>query len=235
MLSKKSAFVPSLSQQQRNVRYHVRSTLSSLQQPRTTIRLPTMTTTTTMMNSASVVVYEPMLPDSTIVGGMIAVIILSIVAAIVWNTQVVPISRTKLAISKSRGSVRAYLEDLRMDENVDNKNMEFNNDDKSMEIESDDNLDHDSETMETNIPSTSNRRQNRSLERWLLTDWLQNLDRQSTSSNGSSSGRRRKDPAIPGFLPKAKWNSGDNPVLVTVLIMMVGIVIASVTERLATI
>jgi hypothetical protein len=229
MLSKKSAFVPSLSQQQRNVRYHVRSTLSSLQQPRTTIRLPTMTTT--MMNSASVVVFEPMLPDSTIVGGMIAVIILSIVAAIVWNTQVVPISRTKLAISKSRGSVRAYLEDLRMDENVDNKNMEFNNGDKSMELESDDNLDHDSETMETNIPSTSNRRQNRSLERWLFTDWLQTLDRQSTSSNG----RRRKDPAIPGFLPKAKWNSGDNPVLVTVLIMMVGIVIASVTERLATI
>jgi hypothetical protein len=163
MLSKKSAFVPSLSQQQRNVRYHVRSTLSSLQQPRTTIRLPTMTTT--MMNSASVVVFEPMLPDSTIVGGMIVVIILSIVAAIVWNTQVVPISRTKLAISKSRGSVRAYLEDLRMDENVDNKNMEFNNGDKSMELESDDNLDHDSETMETNIPSTSNRRQNRSLER----------------------------------------------------------------------
>ena len=32
-------------------------------------------------------------------------------------------------------------------------------------------------------------------------------------------------------LRKAKWNSGDNPVLVTAGIMMVGIVIASITER----
>ena len=48
----------------------------------------------------------------------------------------------------------------------------------------------------------------RRLERWLLTDWL----------NPS-----RKEPALP-FLPKAKFNSGDNPIIAaTALILAFGV------------
>jgi len=51
----------------------------------------------------------------------------------------------------------------------------------------------------------------RAAEKWLLADWL-------TDSN------QRKAAALP-FLPKAKWNSGDNPILAAaVLIMFTGVV-----------
>ena len=45
----------------------------------------------------------------------------------------------------------------------------------------------------------------RDFERWLFTDWLNKLD---------TKGGRQKEPAFP-ILKEAKWNSGDNPVLVT--------------------
>ena len=63
----------------------------------------------------------------------------------------------------------------------------------------------------------------RDFERWLFTDWLE---------NNKSAGKpgRKKEPALP-ILKNAKWNSGDNPVLVTFAMMMVGVLIASVTER----
>jgi hypothetical protein len=53
------------------------------------------------------------------------------------------------------------------------------------------------------------------------------------NDNKSARGGRKKEPGIP-ILKKAKWNSGDNPVVVTAAIMMVGIIIASVTERVGT-
>jgi hypothetical protein len=65
----------------------------------------------------------------------------------------------------------------------------------------------------------------RDFERWLFTDWL--------NKPNMSKGGRRKDPALP-ILKDAKWNSGDNPVLVTAAIMMLGVVVASITERIAT-
>jgi hypothetical protein len=70
-----------------------------------------------------------------------------------------------------------------------------------------------STTTTTNDSSSS-----RAFERWLMTDWL-------------TDNKSRKQPAIP-ILKRAKWNSGDNPVVVTAAMMMVGIVIASVTERI---
>lgn len=121
--------------------------------------------------------FEPLLPDTSLLIGMGSVVALCVVAAFVWANQVVPVSRTKLALSKKNGEVRDYLEELREDED-------------------------------------------RPVERWLFNDWLQ--------------GPTKKDPALP-LLPKAKWNSGDNPVLVTSLIMLVGIVVASVTERVTTV
>ena len=45
----------------------------------------------------------------------------------------------------------------------------------------------------------------RDLERWLFSDWLNKPD---------AKGGRQKEPALP-VLKEAKWNSGDNPVLVT--------------------
>ena len=45
----------------------------------------------------------------------------------------------------------------------------------------------------------------RDFERWLFSDWL---------NKPSGKGGRQKEPALP-ILKEAKWNSGDNPVLVT--------------------
>ena len=47
----------------------------------------------------------------------------------------------------------------------------------------------------------------RDFERWLFSDWL-------NKPSSSGEGGRRKEPALP-VLREAKWNSGDNPVLVT--------------------
>ena len=65
----------------------------------------------------------------------------------------------------------------------------------------------------------------RDFERWLFSDWL------NKPTNGK--GGRQKEPALP-ILREAKWNSGDNPVLVTAAIMMLGVILASITERIAT-
>ena len=51
----------------------------------------------------------------------------------------------------------------------------------------------------------SNVADGRGFERWLFTDWLNKPDKK---------GGRQKEPALP-ILKQAKWNSGDNPVLVT--------------------
>jgi hypothetical protein len=59
----------------------------------------------------------------------------------------------------------------------------------------------------------------RALERWFFTDWLD-----------ARSGPQKKKAAIP-FLPKAKFNSGDNPVIGAVAaIMAIGILSSSVKE-----
>lgn len=111
----------------------------------------------------------------------------------------VPVSRTKLALSKRDGEVKQYLDELR--------------------------------ASSTNATEYSEIKANvgdgRDVERWLMSDWLND-----NKSAGGKSGRQ-KEPALP-ILKKAKWNSGDNPVVVTAAIMMIGIVIASVTERIGT-
>lgn len=65
----------------------------------------------------------------------------------------------------------------------------------------------------------------RDFERWLFTDWL--------NKPNTKKGGRQKEPALP-ILKQAKWNSGDNPVLVTAAIMMLGVMLASITERIKT-
>jgi hypothetical protein len=134
----------------------------------------------TTVPSTTATVFEPIIPDVTALLGFGAVVAISVVAAIVWNTQVVPISRTKLALSKKSGEVKDYLDELRDDEvTVDRK-----------------------------------------FERWLFTDWLQKS-------------KMRKDPALP-ILTKAKWNSGDNPVLAATALIALGVIGSSIIEKLAT-
>lgn len=89
-----------------------------------------------------------------------------------------PVSRTKLAMSKKNGAVREYLDEL-------------DGGDSSREF-----------------------------ERWLFSDWLRK-------------DRQKKPRAIP--LLKGKWNSGDNPVLVASALIAAGVLLTSVTERIASI
>lgn len=147
--------------------------------------------------------FEPQLPDPTLLIGMGSVLLLSVAAAFVWANEVVPVSRTKLAISKKSGQVKEYLDGL----------------DASV-VES-------RSTEEDATITTAPTNDGRNFERWLFSDWLNSPSRRKASSRG---GGRQKEPALP-ILKNANWNSGDNPVLVTAAIMMVGIVVASVTER----
>lgn len=119
--------------------------------------------------------FEPVLPPTATLVGMGLVTLTCIVAAVVWNAQVVPVSRTNLAISKSRGEVREYLDEL-------------------------------------------DERDDAQFEKWLLSDWLRK-DKEEKAS------------ALP-ILKDAKWNSGDNPVVVTAAIMLLGILVASFSERI---
>eukprot|EP00580_Thalassiosira_gravida_P015614 CAMPEP_0201662716 /NCGR_PEP_ID=MMETSP0494-20130426/4737_1 /ASSEMBLY_ACC=CAM_ASM_000839 /TAXON_ID=420259 /ORGANISM="Thalassiosira gravida, Strain GMp14c1" /LENGTH=226 /DNA_ID=CAMNT_0048141153 /DNA_START=106 /DNA_END=786 /DNA_ORIENTATION=- len=165
-------------------------------------------------SSSAQQVFEAVAPDTSLLVGFGVVVVLCIVAGYVWANEVVPVSRTKLAISKSRGEVREYLDELRIsDETVTD---EFNATTTMMADGDDPNS-----MVENSKPTAGN---DRGFERWLFTDWL---------SKPTGKGGRQKEPALP-ILKDAKWNSGDNPVLVTAAIMMLGVVIASVTERIAT-
>ena len=147
--------------------------------------------------------FEAVLPDTSLLIGFGSVVILCVIAAFVWANEVVPVSRTKLAISKSRGEVREYLDGL------EQKYVEESPDETG-------------DLSETRINAMVEE-DGRGFERWLFSDWL---------NKSTSKGGRQKEPALP-ILKDAKWNSGDNPVLVTAGIMMIGIVLASITERVS--
>lgn len=163
--------------------------------------------------SSSQQIFEAVAPDTSLLVGFGAVVILCTVAGFVWANDVVPVSRTKLAISKSRGEVREYLDDLKTPSEAVTDDL-----DATMPTMAS----VDENTMVENVkPNVGD---GRDFERWLFTDWL---------SKPGTKGGRQKEPALP-ILKDAKWNSGDNPVLVTAAIMMLGVVLASITERIAT-
>ena len=154
---------------------------------------------------------------------MSIILILCAVVAWVWQTQVVPTSRTNLAISKARGPVKEYLDELR--------------ESSPTRLEDDGHGDMDESKHLLRSPSPSdldtvsdatpkNRSSSRAFERWLFTDWLR--DNKSARKAG-----RQKEPALP-ILKDAKWNSGDNPVLVATLLIGIGVLVSAVTERVAT-
>ena len=115
------------------------------------------------------------MPSTETFVGFGLIVVLCVAASWVWANQVVPVSRSKLAISKNRGQVREYLDDLK------------------------------------------NTTDDRAMEQWLFTDWLQE-------------NKSEKQPAIP-ILKKAKWNSGDNPVLAASALIGLGVLFTAVTER----
>ena len=155
-------------------------------------------------------VFEAVAPDSSLLIGFGAVVLICAVAGYVWAEEVVPVSRTKLALSKRSGDVKEYLDELR---DAGETGEAANSEATSMPMAG-----------EEQSPATTETRNGREFERWLFSDWL---------NKPAGKGGRQKEPALP-ILTSAKWNSGDNPVLVTALIMLVGVVVASVTERVAT-
>jgi hypothetical protein len=137
-------------------------------------------------------VFEPILPDTSMLLGFAGIVVLSAIAGWVWANQVVPVSRTKLAMSKRSGPVKDYLDDLR-------------------------------ESGGNATASNANDTDTREFEQWLFTDWLEKPE---------SKAGRQKEPALP-ILKNAKWNSGDNPVLAASALIGLGVLLTSVTERIA--
>ena len=157
--------------------------------------------------------YEPMLPQTEILVGMVLITLVSLIACWVWGNQVVPVSRAKLAISKSRGEVKEYLDDLKAS-------------DPSLVVETEEvtNINEAAVDEKATILSVV-KKDDRAFERWLFSDWLR--DNKSERRAG-----RQKDAALP-FLKDAKWNSGDNPVLAATALILVGVLFSSLLERLA--
>ena len=176
----------------------------------------------------NVQVFEPVMPDTSGLVAMGGVVVICVIAALVWNNSVVPISRTKLAISKSRGEVKQYLDGLEEGAAATTTDTSSSGDisenvDTSMKSNSADDMSEDVETsMQSNSADAADS-DGRDFERWLFTDWLE-------GRKGGSKAGRQKEPALP-ILKSAKWNSGDNPVVVTSALMFLGVVIASLTER----
>ena len=167
--------------------------------------------------AADVRVFEPVMPDTSGLAAMGGVVVICVVAALVWNNSVVPISRTKLAISKSRGEVKQYLDELEEGAAASTPTTSASS---LAEGEESAATATSMQTSEEPVESDG-----RDFERWLFTDWLEGR------KSGSKAGRQ-KEPAIP-ILKSAKWNSGDNPVVVTSALMFLGVIVASLTKELA--
>lgn len=166
--------------------------------------------TAASLPSESATVFEPIVPPTESLIGFAIIVILCVVAANVWANQVVPVSRTKLAISKSRGEVKEYLDELK----ASDPSLADSVEDELFGVSS-----NSTETMAAPI------KDDRAFERWLFTDWL--VDNKSARQAG-----RQKEPALP-ILKNAKWNSGDNPVLVATALLSAGVLFSAVTERIA--
>ena len=190
-------------------------------------------------------VYEAVLPQTETLVGMGFIVVLCVVLYWVWENQVVPVSRTKLAISKSRGEVKEYLDELKASSPSSSVFTIEPNGAASSGLLSTETaaaqqiaekaaslqtvtavVEPEEETTENKpvSPSQAITGDDRAFERWLFTDWL--LDNKSAKKGG-----RQKEPALP-ILKSAKWNSGDNPVVVAAFLMMVGLVFTALTERM---
>jgi hypothetical protein len=165
--------------------------------------------------------YPAILPSSETLAGLGVTALLCLVAAWVWSTQVVPVSRTKLALSKRTGPVRDYLDELRATAASASSPMLPSSSSSSSLVDDDANASNATTTVSTQDDT-------RALERWLFTDWL---NAQTTAPRTSG---RQKEAAVP-ILKDAKWNSGDNPVLAATALIAMGVIATSITERIVAI
>ncbi len=110
-------------------------------------------------------------PPQTLIA-MFLTLTLSASAYVYWDKIIVPQKRTELSLSKRKGEVKQYLEELREDEG-------------------------------------------RGSEKWLMNDWLE---------------PKAKDRAVP-FLPKKKFNSGDNPVVFATALLLFPVLIGSAIQN----
>jgi len=166
-------------------------------------------------------VYEAVIPQTETLVGMGVIAILCVALYLVWENQVVPVSRTKLAISKKRGEVRDYLDELKVETST--MSIEDTAADKSNNTQTQNPISSSLSPQMSSISASKDR----AFEKWLFNDWLN--DNKSEKKVG-----RQKEPALP-ILKSAKWNSGDNPVVVAALLMMIGVVVTALTERIASI
>jgi len=209
-----------------------------------TLQLATIDTITAATTAATTTAttFEPIAPDTTALLGFASIVVLCAVAAWVWANQVVPVSRTNLALSKRNGPVKEYLDELRQSgatgagEQQDEASSStttttassFNNDNSISTVLAAQSLDETSllGTSFANATSSSaahpDNKNDRSFERWLFTDWLE---------KPASKGGRQKPAALP-VLQDAKWNSGDNPVLAATGLILLGVLFTAVTERI---
>lgn len=93
--------------------------------------------------------FEPIVPDTSVLLGFLGIILVSAVAGWVWANQVVPVSRTNLAISKRTGPVKDYLDELR---------------------------ESGANATASNATDTGSSRE---FEQWLFTDWLEKPEKKA--------------------------------------------------------
>ena len=187
-------------------------------------------------------VYEAVIPQTETLIGMGVIAILSVVCYFVWEKQVVPVSRTKLALSKKKGDVKNYLDELKASELSSSSSSSLESSSGLMSETSqtigsvDENsslltegsvmgINSSTDTDKSDNEIQSENQPDRRFERWLFNDWL--VDNKSEKKGG-----RQKEPALP-ILKNAKWNSGDNPVVVAAALMMIGVIFTALTERIA--
>jgi len=174
--------------------------------------------------------FSPVTPPLETLVGLASVLVISAISSYVWSTYVVPISRAKLAISKKSGPLAEYLDDLiELDVVVASSDVNETDSNEMLdgELFSPENFTsgNNQESSLINKPINSSQKDERKFEKWLFTDWIQ---QKSKKRRGIPS--VKKEPALP-VLKDAKWNSGDNPVLVTFSILMVGVIGVSIVER----
>lgn len=158
--------------------------------------------TESIITVATTTTFDPIVPDGSALLGMISIVLLSGLAFYVWQEQVVPVSRTNLALSKRNGAVKQYLDELAAVEDGANMTAAAADDGSDTTVS------------------------NRKFETWLFTDWLIQRERRSTGQSTTI----RKEPALP-ILKNAKWNSGDNPIIAATGLIGLCVLMASLTER----
>lgn len=191
--------------------------------------------------------FEPMLPDSNSLIGFGLVVILSAVAVCVWANEVVPVSRTNLALNKRSGPLRDYLDELgTLSSSLSFKEEEEDDTTTTTAIEY---YEMPNTTLLQNVPGnitttmpaaaatttmtavkgrviepSSIIANNRDFERWFFADWL------TKPRLGRKVAGRQKEPALP-VLKQAKWNSGDNPVLAATALILVGVFLSAIVDH----